>query len=259
METNGCCCGNGSEVNDHSRVKNPENPRKEIEEEFLKYLENQARDLDITDIGYAKIPDHVFENNESLKYSNAIVFLMPMGMDIINTDPSLEAKKLNDKLYSKFGRATYEISDKLREKDFQTQVAHPKEDLIDLTRLAQEAGLGYTGKNGLLIAPALGSRLKISAILTSIENLPFSQNNEHEWVRQYCKRCIKCIKGCSEEALIEKESSLEKAQLITEKCIGCSQGCTVCIESCAFYQEGYELIKAKQIRLEAKLKEKGLL
>jgi hypothetical protein len=98
IENNGCCCGNGSEVNDQSRIKNPENPRKEIEKEFIKYLENLARDLDITAMGYAKIPDHVFEKNESLKYSNAIVFLMPIGMDIINADPSSETKKLNDKL-----------------------------------------------------------------------------------------------------------------------------------------------------------------
>jgi epoxyqueuosine reductase QueG len=138
-------------------------------------------------------------------------------------------------------------------------VAHPSKGLIGLSRLAQEAGLGYIGKSRLLLMPELGSRLIISAILTSIENLPFSQNNEHEWIRQYCKRCIKCIRGCLDEALVEQASLSEKANLMDGKCIGCSQGCTYCIGQCIFSKEDYKLIKTKQIRLEAKLREKGLL
>jgi len=258
MKDNGCCCEDEFEVTDQSVIENPINPKKEIEEDFIKSLENQAHDLDIVSVGYAKIPQYILKGDE-LKYSNAIVFIMPISMDIINASPSLEVQKLNNELYVKFGKATYEISDQLREKGFETQVAHPSEGLIDLTRLAQEAGLGYIGKSRLLLMPDLGSRLLISAILTSIENLPFSNNNEHEWIRQYCKRCIKCIRGCLDEALVEQASLSEKANLIDGKCIGCSQGCTYCIKECIFSREDYKLIKAKQIRLEAKLREKGLL
>lgn len=250
---NSGCCGVESEfkVTDKSRVDNPKNPKKEIDNAFLKNIEKEAKELDIINIGYVKIPKEIFTSDDTLNYSNAIVFTIPIGMDIINEEPGIEAQKLNDKLYKKFGDATYKISDELRINGFQTQVAHPKEELIDLTKLAQEAGMGYTGKSGLLISPELGSRLKVSAILTSIENLPFSNNNPYKWIERYCKLCSKCIRRCPNKALVEKENSF-RAYLIEEKCIGCSQGCTQCIESCPFYEIGYYEVKSKLDKLESK-------
>ncbi|MDR2966475.1 MAG: 4Fe-4S binding protein [Methanobacteriaceae archaeon] len=251
-----CSCGN-FEVTDQSEIENPKNSKKEINSSLLKQLEEKSEKLGIMSIAYAKIPANVLESNNFLKYSNAIVLTYPIGMDIIDKVPGEETQKFNDKLYEKFGKITYELSDYLRKEGIGTQVAHPKEDLTDLSKLGQVADLGYIGKNGLLISSELGPRLKISAILTTIENLPFSEKNSHEWIKNYCKRCGKCIKGCPQDALIENEDELAKAYLIDEKCIGCSQGCTYCIESCPFFENGYDWVKEKQMKLEAKLKEKG--
>jgi len=257
-EDTGSCCGN-FEVADQSNLKNPENPKKVIENSLIKDLEEKSNRMGIVSIGYSKISDDILDENDMLEYSNAIVLTFPIGMDIINEIPSDKTQELNNDLYEKFGNITYELSDYLREEGFATQVAHPMEGLTDLSKLGQEAKLGYIGKNGLLITPELGPRLKVSAILTTIENLPYSQENSHEWVRNYCKRCSKCIKACPEEALIEKNDKLAKANIIDEKCIGCSQGCTYCIEACPFFENGYEWVKEKQMKLESKLKEKGKL
>ncbi|MDR0911267.1 MAG: 4Fe-4S binding protein [Methanobrevibacter sp.] len=249
-----CCgCYDKSTINDKSMIRNPKTPKKEINIETIKNIEKKAKELDIVNISYVKIPEEVLKANHNLNYSNAIVFTMAIGMDIINKKASDEAKKFNDKLYEKFGNATYLISDELRKEGFQTQIAHPKEDLIDLTKLGYDSGLGYTGKSGLLISPELGPRMKISAILTSIENLPFSSKNEHEWIKDYCKLCSRCIRSCPQNALIEKENTLLKADLIKDNCIGCSQGCTYCIEACPFYEIGYDVVKAKYLKLESNL------
>jgi len=257
-EKEGCGCGCGSVIRpDQSKTDNPQNPKKEIENDLLKKLEKKSKKFGIKSIGYAKIPENILNENNDLKYPNGIVLTFPIDMDIIDEIPGERAQELNNKLYEKFGNITYELSDYLRGVGFATQVIHPEGGLIDLSRLGEVAGLGYIGKNGLLITPELGPRLKVSAILSSIENLPIFKKNPHKWVKNYCERCGKCIKGCPEDALIENNDNLAKADIIDEKCIGCSQGCTYCIESCPFFENGYEWVKGKQMKLESKLKEKG--
>ncbi|MGZ7135538.1 MAG: 4Fe-4S binding protein, partial [Methanobacterium sp.] len=115
----------------------------------------------------------------------------------------------------------------------------------------------YIGESGLLITPELGPRVKISAIFTSISNLPIKEVNEHAWIPDYCEKCGKCIKACPEKALIEKETCCStETEFLRKQCIGCSQGCTYCIEDCPFNKKGYEHVKNKFDKMNAKLKEK---
>ncbi len=130
--------------------------------------------------------------------------------------------------------------------------------LVNFSALGQEAGLGYMGESGLLITPELGPRQKISAIFVSISNLPLNEENEHSWIPEYCDKCGKCVKACPEKALVEKETCCggTEIELIQKNCIGCSQGCTYCIEACPFEEKGYEHVKNKFDKMNAKLKEK---
>lgn len=249
-----CGCGENFNVSEPSQIQNPLNPKKNISDSFLKDLEEKAKSLGIINIAYFKVPKNITYKGKSLEFFNAIVITMPIGMDIINEDAGLKAQKLNDKLYEKFGKATYTLSDELRKSGFGTQVAHPKENLIDLAKLGEKSGIGYKGKSGLIITPELGSRLKIGAILTSIENLPFNNENNHEWVQDYCKKCNSCLKNCPKNALSEDNDSIIY-NLNDSLCIGCSQGCTICIKTCPFYLKGYSSIK----KTYNKMKEKGLL
>ena len=252
-EENGCGCGS-FKVTDYSKIQNPQNPKNKVNDSLLKELEEKSKKLGIVSIGYSKIPQDIFNKNNTLNYSNAIVLTYPIGMDIINEIPSDKAQIFNNYLYAKFGDITYTLSDYLRKEGYETQVAHPMEGLIDLAKLGQETGLGYIGKSGLLISPELGPRLKVSAILTTIENLPFSEENSHKWIKDYCMRCNKCIKACPEKALTENNDILAKTNIDDAKCIGCSQGCTYCIEACPFFEKGYDYVKKKQTKIETKLK-----
>ncbi len=58
--------------------------------------------------------------------------------------------------------------------------------------------------------------------------------------------------------LIEKETCCggNEVEFIKNLCIGCSQGCTYCIEACPFNEKGYEHVKNKFDKMNAKLKEK---
>ncbi len=251
-------CSCGGEFPDKSLVDNPKNPKTAAYNGFFDEFEQFAHSMGIVSIGYVHTDSDWANTEEPLSYLNAIVLTLEMGKDIIVAPPGPKAQELNDATYAKFGQITYALSDFIRAKGFATQVAHPYGDLVSFSPLGQEAGMGWVGQSGLLITPELGPRQKISAIFTSIENLPFKTTEDYSWIIDYCEKCGKCIKACPEKALIETESCCggKETQFIQNRCIGCSQGCTSCIEACPFDQKGYEHVKTRFDKMNAKLKEK---
>ena len=257
-EDSGCGCGSDSEYPDESIVNNPNKPKVIADDDFIKELENYARSIGIKDVGYAQITPEILIKDKFIQYPNAIVLTMEMGKEIIEATPGPEAQKLNDSAYEKLGNLSYKISDYLREHGYATEVAHPYGGIVKFSQLGQKAGLGWIGQSGLLITPELGPRQKISAIFVSIANLPIKETNEHSWITDYCEKCGKCIKACPEKALIEKEVCCgeKETEFIQKLCIGCSEGCTYCIEGCPFDQKEYTHIKERFDKMNAKLKSK---
>ena len=253
----GCGCGCGGEFPDESLVANPDKPEFTAEAYFFEEFEKFAQSMGIVSIGYTEVIPELINTEEPLMYPNAIVLTLEMGKNIIETAPGPEAQQLNDATYAKLGHITYALSDFLRSKGFGTQVAHPYGSLVSFSPLGQKAGIGWIGKSGLLITPELGPRQKISAIFTSIENLPIKRPDDYSWIPNYCDICSKCVRACPENAMIERknQNGEKETEFKSELCIGCSQGCTYCIEDCPFEQEGYEHVKNKFDRITAKLAE----
>ena len=240
------CCG-ATEYPDESRIPNPDEPQFIVSDDFLEEFENYARSIGINDIGYAQMTPDLLIKDKFLQYPNTIVLNMEMNQKILETAPGPDAKKLNDDTYAKLADLTYKLSDYLREHGFATEVAHPYGGVVNFSALGQYAGLGYIGRNNLLISPKLGPRQKVSAIFVSIANLPKSSTVDHSWIPDYCTKCGKCIKACPEKALIETETccGTKEIKLVQKNCIGCSQGCTYCIEACPFTDKGYDHVKSK--------------
>lgn len=257
-EDAGCGCGS-TEYSDQSLIDNPDKPKFIAEDEFINEFESYAHSLGIKSIGYTQLAPELLIKDKFIQYPHAIVLIMEMDKEIIETAPGAEAQKLNDSAYAKLGKITYQLSDYLREKGYATEVAHPYGGVVNFSPLAQKAGLGWIGKSGLLITPELGPRQKISAIFTSIANLPMKGKNEHSWIPGYCDKCSKCVKACPEKALVQKETCCgdKEIEFVQKLCIGCSQGCTYCIEECPFDKKGYDHIKNRFDKMNAKLREKG--
>lgn len=259
-EDSGCGCGCGEvEYPDQSQENNPEKAEFVASEEFINEFETYAKSLGISSIGYTQITPDLLIKDKFVAYPHTIVLTMPMSEEIIATAPGEEAQDLNNAAYAKLGEISYKLSDYLRKNGYATQVAHPYEGMVNFSPLAQKAGLGWIGKSGLLITPELGPRLKISAIFVNIANLPDNSQNEHSWIIDYCKKCSNCVKACPEKALLEKEACCGNSETTLEQklCIGCSQGCTYCIEDCPFHTKGYDHLKIKFDKINAKLREKN--
>lgn len=249
------CGGETIEYIDESLKYNPTQPKTSAAADFIEKIENYAHSIGFTKVGYAQVPPELILTDKSIIYPNAIVLTIEMDKKIIETAPGPEAQKLSELECEIVGIKAAQLSDYLRENGYATQAASPCERWVKFAPLAQNAGLGWIAKSGLLITPELGPRQKISAVFTSIENLPITNHNEHSWISEYCDKCDKCIKACPENAIIEKEYSngYKGTKVIAEKCIGCTDGCTFCLEDCPFDKKEYLDIKNRFERINAKL------
>lgn len=104
-----------------------------------------------------------------------------------------------------------------------------------------KSGLGWQGKNSLLLNRKLGSYFFIAVIITTLEI------EGDELVKDYCGKCTKCIDACPTNAIIEDkvvdsnkclsywtiESKLENfPEEISKNTEGWAFGCDICQEVC---------------------------
>ncbi len=73
--------------------------------------------------------------------------------------------------------------------------------------LAEQAGIGWIGKNTLITHKNMGSWMVLGEIFTDVE-LPFDAS-----AKNYCGDCTKCLEACPTQALISEN------QLDTRRCI----------------------------------------
>jgi len=109
---------------------------------------------------------------------------------------------------------------------------------------AKKAGLGFQGKNSLVIHPIVGSFFYIGLILTSLELEPYKEGENS--IRS-CGDCEKCVVACPSGAiknnyeidysvcvsyLTQKKGKLTKTE---EKLLGVSiYGCDICQNVCPY-------------------------
>jgi epoxyqueuosine reductase len=205
--------------------------------------------VDIVALGYTKLSKRFIFRDKAVLYANAILLVMEMDPHRIDTAPSRAAFVAVHETYHHLGVSANQIAAYLRERGYAAQAAHPLFGLALYPPLAQEAGLGWLGLNGLLITPEYGPCVRLAAVFTSIENLPFCEENEHAWIEAYCQRCRVCVAKCPPQAILEQPVRHDTG-LITcierEKCFPYfveQYGCSICVRVCPFHKTGYAKLK----------------
>lgn len=105
---------------------------------------------------------------------------------------------------------------------------------------ATRSGLGWIGKNGLLVTPEFGPRVRLGTVLTDWP-LPV----EDPVTKSACRTCDLCVKACPAIALTGRnwEAGMERCQIVDAKAcsdhmsryykhIGRGSVCGICIAAC---------------------------
>jgi reductive dehalogenase len=106
--------------------------------------------------------------------------------------------------------------------------------------LAVDAGLGEMGRNGYLVAPKFGARIRLFACLTDMPLVPDQPISIG--VDEFCRRCKKCAEVCPSRSipLGEKtvKNGVEKWVLNAETCFDfwgkIGTDCSLCMTICPF-------------------------
>jgi epoxyqueuosine reductase len=222
---------------------NPESPRTAADAGFLTSFEFLARSKGIARVGYTEIPREFVFLGRSIPYSHAIVLVSEIPKGPTDRAPSPETQAIGLITYDELGKATGSLVDHLRKDGFSAEAGHPAIGPVLYPRLAMKAGLGWSGRHGMLITPEFGPRQRISAIFTSIGNLAPTDSSEHEWIRGFCSTCGNCVRKCPAGAIYEKPVEHPDGRLSHidgDKCISC----TVCMKECSFNKRGYESVRS---------------
>lgn len=111
--------------------------------------------------------------------------------------------------------------------DWEKQRAH-----VSHKHVAQKAGLGWIGRNNLLVSPQFGSRQRLVTVLTSMslkndEPLPWG-----------CDDCRACISSCPSQSIKERSEDFDHIGCYHQikalvKAAGISQNiCGLCVKAC---------------------------
>ena len=113
--------------------------------------------------------------------------------------------------------------------------------------LALLAGLGDLGRNGLLVTPQFGPRLRLSKVLTDLPLVPDAPIDSG--VTEFCRVCKKCAELCPSQAIMPGERTAQprtasnvagelKWPLQAEKCrmywARANKSCSTCIACCPY-------------------------
>jgi epoxyqueuosine reductase QueG len=163
--------------------------------------------------------------------------------------PNMESFKEVFRTYYQVGLTVNKVADWLRERGFNAHAGPAGGGDVNYIPVAIDAGLGVAGKHGLLMTRNNGPRVRLAAVYTDIENLPFSQKNSHSWIRDYCETCNLCVEKCPTDAIYMETKTLDDGgpafidHALCADPFSNDNGCTLCIKHCPFSYADYDQLK----------------
>jgi epoxyqueuosine reductase len=111
--------------------------------------------------------------------------------------------------------------------DWQKQVAH-----LSHRTVGHRAGLGWIGRNNLLVSPRLGARFRMATVLT---DMPLTVDRP---VSGGCGACVACVGACPANAIRPRQEDFDRAACLEmlkgfqKKNIVGQYICGVCVKAC---------------------------
>jgi epoxyqueuosine reductase len=208
-----------------------------VKEEIKKFLSR----FGIGPVGFGKVPEDITLLEIKSKFPRVIVFGYPLSKSVLETiknSPTLIYKHHYKTVNWLLDQTAYHLVRFIEEKGY-SAIAIPASQTIDWDkqkghvshkRLAEEAGLGFVGRSGLLVHPKLGAQVRYVSVLTDLDFEPSKKIDAN------CGTCKKCIEVCPADAISEDGVDIKRCyEKLREfsKIRGIGQYiCGVCVKVC---------------------------
>lgn len=209
-------------------------------------------------VGFTNVPQELIFKDKVIPFPYALVVVQEMNRDSINMAPKIEAGIEVTNVYNSLGIITNDIANWIKKRyNIECMANHPLGGLVDTVPLAEKAGLGIIGRNGMLLTREYGPRCRISPIFIDRKLFDYTDNSDHYWMKEFCKKCGKCMRSCPTQAIYKEpklsvsyngEAEDRYESYDRERCFisfSATMGCAVCIQCCPFSQkpEKYDTLK----------------
>lgn len=242
-----------SDINKHAEGQVKENRVLVAPEEMTKKIKKLAKYFGAVLVGVAETENYHYyicrgRNSEAYGrkidkfHKYGIVFAVEMDKDMVNRAPQLEETIEVTKGYINVAVAGMWLSYYIRELGYDARNHMDGNYLVVAPLIAEDAGLGEIGRNGILLTKEYGPRIRLGVVTT---DMPLMADGKEEFgIKEFCRICKKCAGACLGKAIprddIREIDGEERWQVVQEKCYGVwrrvGTDCGVCLSTCPFSQ-----------------------
>lgn len=173
----------------------------------------------------------------------AIVFAVEMDRDMINRAPTIPESVEVTKGYVDAAVIGMMLSYYIRELGYEARNHMDGNYLVVAPLVAEAAGLGEIGRNGILITKEFGPRIRLGIVTTDLELI--TDERAEFGIKEFCGVCNKCSRLCPGRCIPQgpmgEINGVKRWQIEQEQCYrvwrSLGTDCGVCLSVCPFSQE----------------------
>jgi MoaD family protein len=227
-------------INPEKLVKNPA--------DMSDIIKKVAKLLGADLVGICELDKRWIYKNNQISHRYAISIAVEMESTLLSKGPSYAESVATGMAYSKARCISTALAQFIRGIGY-SAFANVNERVLEIP-IAIDAGLGELGRNGLLITPEFGPRVRLCSVTTE---LPLKKDSPIDFsIQLHCEKCEKCAKSCPAQAIksgsrttqinnISNREGLLRWPVDFEKCLvfwggnkSERQSCAKCISVCPF-------------------------
>lgn len=217
-------------------------------------VKNLAKHIGADLVGIAKLDsDLIYSNQGEIHYNAqdwgreikdlppyAVVMATEMDYGNVISAPHTPTVAESAHLYAKGAYLSTLLGRWFSHMGYRGIAEHSRNYNMPLPPLAVDAGLGEVGRQGYLIAPKFGARVRLFAVLTDMPLIPDKPISIG--VEEFCKSCKKCADSCPSKSIPSGKkiasNGFEKWKLDEDSCFEywgkVGTDCSICMAICPF-------------------------
>lgn len=218
-------------------------------------VKNYARHIGADMVGICKVnPMWVYSHRGEIHYGNwadwgkelrdfppyAVVMLTEMNWDHVSGSPHTPSVAESAHNYGKGAYLSTLMGRWFAHMGYTGVAQNTRNYDTMLVPMAVDAGLGEMGRNGYLIAPKFGARVRIFATLTDMPLIPDKPISLG--VEEFCQKCKKCAESCPSRSIPLNEKTVfngsKRWKLNEDTCFEfwgkIGTDCSICMAVCPF-------------------------